>query len=36
MKKADYQQQLISIVEKHSQRLTIKQLKQLIAKYALS
>ena len=34
MKKSDYQQQLLSLVEKYSQQLTIKQLKQLIAKYA--
>ena len=36
MKKSDYQSQLLEIVEKYSQKLTVKQLRQLIAKYALS
>ena len=34
MKKSEYQQQLLKIVDKYSQQLTIKQLRQLIAKYA--
>ena len=33
MKKSDYQAQLLEIVEKYSQKLTVKQLRQLIAKY---
>ena len=31
MKKSDYQQQLLLLVKKYTQQLTIKQLKQLIA-----
>jgi hypothetical protein len=34
MKKAEYQQQLLDLVEKYSQQLTIKQMRQLIAKYS--
>ena len=34
MKKVEYQQQLLKIVDKYSQQLTVKQLRQLIAKYA--
>ena len=34
MKKSEYQQQLLKIVDKYSQQLTVKQLRQLIAKYA--
>tara|TARA_B100002052_G_scaffold259170_2_gene251592 strand:+ start:883 stop:987 length:105 start_codon:yes stop_codon:yes gene_type:complete len=34
MKKSDYQQQLLLLVKKYTQQLTIKQLKQLIAKHA--
>jgi len=33
MKKSEYQQQLLDLVEKYSQQLTVKQLRQLIAKY---
>ena len=32
--RADYIKQLIDIVENHSQKLTVKQLKELIAKHA--
>jgi len=34
MKKSEYQQQLLDLVEKYSQQLTVKQLRQLIAKYS--
>jgi hypothetical protein len=34
MTKAQYQKQLLDIVEKRASKLTIKQLKQLIAKHA--
>ena len=34
MKKFEYQQQLLDLVEKYSQHLTVKQLRQLIAKYS--
>ena len=34
MKKSQYQQQLLDLVEKYSQQLTIKQLRELIAKYS--
>ena len=34
MKKSQYQQQLLKLVEKYSQQLTVKQLQQLIAKYS--
>jgi len=34
MKKVEYQQQLLDLVEKYSQQLTVKQLRQLIAKYS--
>ena len=34
MRKIEYQQQLLDLVEKYSQQLTIKQLRQLIAKYS--
>ena len=34
MKKIEYQQQLLDLVEKYSQQLTVKQLRQLIAKYS--
>jgi len=34
MKKSEYQQQLLYLVEKYSQQLTVKQLRQLIAKYS--
>jgi len=33
MKKSEYQQQLLDLVEKYAQQLTVKQLRQLIAKY---
>ena len=36
MKKSDYQQQLLEIVAAYSNKLTVKQIRQLIAKYALS
>ena len=34
MRKIEYQQQLLDLVEKYSQQLTVKQLRQLIAKYS--
>jgi hypothetical protein len=34
MTKSEYRQQLLSIVDNYSRKLTVKQLKQLIAKHA--
>ena len=33
MTKAQYHQRLLDIVDKHASKLTVKQIKQLIAKY---
>lgn len=35
-RKSDYIDELVQITQLHADKLTVKQLKQLIAKYALS